>query len=139
MHHAMRPDIYPPPQGSLVEESWFEERPQRPAQELLVALRARQVVGLVQVARQQVPGSPFQRERLVARIDALAVALSSRRSGIGTLLMRAAQEWAQQLGAVEIRLSVDAFNTEAIGFYKELGFGVVWQWMTMPLPSGDGE
>ena len=51
----------------------------------------------------------------------LAVAPDRRRSGLGRVLMAAAEAWLRARGAPKIQLMVRADNEAALGFYEALG------------------
>ena len=50
------------------------------------------------------------------------VAPAYRRSGLGTRLVNAVEEWVQNLGVRELRLRVTSKNSAAIRFYEGCGF-----------------
>lgn len=52
----------------------------------------------------------------------LAVAKSHQRVGIGTELMKAAEEWLRSRGAVKVQLMVRGENESALVFYDRLGY-----------------
>jgi ribosomal protein S18 acetylase RimI-like enzyme len=52
----------------------------------------------------------------------LAVAASERGTGIGRHLMRAAETWLVERGAVKVQLMVREANTAVTGFYDRLGY-----------------
>lgn len=54
-------------------------------------------------------------------IDNLGVAPGYRRRGIATQLMRALLDEATSRGCVDIWLSTEPYNDEALGFYRSLG------------------
>ena len=54
----------------------------------------------------------------------LAVAPERRSQGIGTALMRAAEEGLRELGCPKINLQVRATNDGVIAFYRSLGYEV---------------
>jgi GNAT superfamily N-acetyltransferase len=56
--------------------------------------------------------------RCRVHIDALAVAESHRRSGVGTALMTAAEQWAVDQGAEVITLETDLNNPTSMPFYE---------------------
>lgn len=60
--------------------------------------------------------SDFGRCRV--HIDALSVAESHRRSGVGTALMTAAEQWAVEQGAEVITLETDLNNATSMPFYE---------------------
>jgi ribosomal protein S18 acetylase RimI-like enzyme len=55
-------------------------------------------------------------------VNYLAVAPSARRTGRGRALMQAAERALFELGCPKVNLQVRAGNTEAIGFYRALGY-----------------
>ena len=54
----------------------------------------------------------------------LAVSPESRRRGVGTQLVRAAETGLSKLGCPKVNVQVRASNDEVIAFYKRLGFAV---------------
>jgi ribosomal protein S18 acetylase RimI-like enzyme len=57
-------------------------------------------------------------------IHHLAVAPESRRRGVATLLMRAAEQGLRELGAPKVNLQVRATNRGVVAFYEKLGYEV---------------
>ncbi len=55
-------------------------------------------------------------------INYLAVAPKDRRRGLGTRLVRAAEEYLEGLGCPKINLQVRSRNTTVLAFYETLGF-----------------
>jgi len=68
---------------------------------------------------------PFLVERLRCNIGTVVVAKQNQRSGIGTSLMNAMENWAKTKGAETIDLDVMQFNAGAYELYKNLGYGVL--------------
>ena len=54
----------------------------------------------------------------------LAVAPESRRRGIATQLVRAAESGLRKLGCPKVNIQVRASNAEVVAFYQRLGFAV---------------
>jgi ribosomal protein S18 acetylase RimI-like enzyme len=52
----------------------------------------------------------------------LAVAAAERGTGVGRTLMRAAEGWLVERGAVKVQLMVRPTNTAVTGFYDRLGY-----------------
>jgi GNAT superfamily N-acetyltransferase len=114
----------PDPRG-LVE--WIEEVDQRladdPAALVLVAEVDGELVGAVTArlaepvasAHRQVQ-SDFGRRRV--HVDALSVATSHRRSGVGTALMTAVERWAVDQGAEVVTLESNVDNPLSMPFYE---------------------
>jgi hypothetical protein len=57
-----------------------------------------------------------------ARSTLLAVAPESRRRGIATQLVRAAESGLRKLGCPKVNIQLRASNGEVVGFYQNLGF-----------------
>jgi ribosomal protein S18 acetylase RimI-like enzyme len=73
----------------------------------------------VQVLR---PTSPLLQPLSVGRINSVAVLEQVRGRGVGSALMRIAEEWARKNGVGDMRLTVWAFNEQAVELYRELGY-----------------
>ena len=58
----------------------------------------------------------------VGFLEGWYVAEDSRRSGVGTLLVRAAEEWARKQGCTEFGSDTEIDNTISIAAHKALGF-----------------
>jgi ribosomal protein S18 acetylase RimI-like enzyme len=84
----------------------------RPGSELLVARRGPERVGFLLLAPAGLAGSPY--------VAAIAVAPEARGHGIGTLMLRAAEE--RVPGARSVFLCVSDFNTGARLLYERLGY-----------------
>jgi ribosomal protein S18 acetylase RimI-like enzyme len=54
----------------------------------------------------------------------LAVQENFRRKGIGTMLMHAAEKGLETLGCPKVNLQVRPANTDAISFYRSLGYNI---------------
>ena len=52
----------------------------------------------------------------------MAVAESRRRTGLGRMMLRAAEEWVDQHGIMKIQLMVRDENVEARDFYTHVGY-----------------
>jgi ribosomal protein S18 acetylase RimI-like enzyme len=52
----------------------------------------------------------------------LAVARSQQRVGLGSELMRAAEEWLRTRGAVKVQLMVRSDNESSLDFYRRVGY-----------------
>jgi ribosomal protein S18 acetylase RimI-like enzyme len=68
-----------------------------------------------------------------AYIFLLYVCPEQRRQGIGSALMRYAEDWAKQRGDRQIGLQVFQDNHSALNLYKKLGYQVQSLWMAKPL------
>jgi ribosomal protein S18 acetylase RimI-like enzyme len=67
-------------------------------------------------------------------VQNIAVVAEGRRGGLGTALMKLAEERAAAAGRVEVHLDVDS-SQPAVGFYRELGYKVLVETRVPDLPS----
>jgi ribosomal protein S18 acetylase RimI-like enzyme len=81
---------------------------------LLVGLLDEKLVGAVMAGFDGVRGWIYH----------LAVAPESRRRGIATLLVRAAEAGLRKLGCPKVNIQVRAANAEVVAFYQSLGFSI---------------
>lgn len=86
----------------------------------LVAEENDQVIGFVVGSVLEKPGSAWSYGYIIW----LGVASSTGRKGVGALLVKQLQEIFIELGARMILADTDAENAPAIGFFKNMGFGV---------------
>ncbi len=121
LHRAALPDQYLDP--SLAElEGWIRRLLADPAVALLLAEEQSEGLGFAVVRREAAPGTIYTPPRLRALVDALGVAATSRRRGVGRALMTAAEAQARAWGAAAVVLDVQGFNAEAERFYRALGY-----------------
>ncbi|USH04282.1 GNAT family N-acetyltransferase [Grimontia kaedaensis] len=65
---------------------------------------------------------PFLANTLICRLNTIVVDQNIQTKGVGRALIDACKKWAEQNGAVEVRLEVMSFNEKAVGFYEHIGF-----------------
>jgi ribosomal protein S18 acetylase RimI-like enzyme len=82
---------------------------------VLIAQREREALGFMCAERQ--PDSPWG-----VLLDNLHTLPAQQRIGAGTLLMRAAQDWARACGEAQLYLYVLEGNAAAIAFYERHGW-----------------
>ncbi len=75
----------------------------------------------------QVQGDRF------SHIFLLYVSPAHRLQGIGSALMRHAEDWAKSRGDRQIGLQVFEINTPAVNLYRQLGYQTQSLWMVKPL------
>lgn len=100
-----------------------------PSQQVLLAQLEGQVVGYVHTLLRERPAIPIMVPARYAVVDTLVVDGACRRKGVGRALMAAAEDWAQEHGALYVELNVWTFNQGAAALYEELGYGVISQRM----------
>lgn len=124
VHHQARPDIYADATAEIARDKphWLSslEGDDRAA---FLAEHGGTAVGFITVQLVQ-PVSPLLQPSIVGRIGSIAVLERVRGRGVGSALMRLAEEWAREKGANDIRLTVWAFNENAVHLYQELGYEI---------------
>ncbi|MDQ7040695.1 MAG: GNAT family N-acetyltransferase [Rhodothermus sp.] len=91
---------------------WVRDRMYR----LLVAEHSRELIGFISAHQWSPP--PIYRQELEVYINELYVLPGYRRQGIGAQLVAAVRAWAQEIGAVRLRLGVLAANREGLAFWE---------------------
>lgn len=54
----------------------------------------------------------------------LAVGKAHQRSGVGSELMRAAEDWLRKMGAIKVQLMVRSENESVLDFYDNVGYEI---------------
>jgi GNAT superfamily N-acetyltransferase len=127
----MNPHIFRVPAAEGLAE-WFEElnakRQDAKDRVLLIAEIDGVLAGIVGAALEE-PLDPNGRELQTdlnlrrMHIGVLAVVGAHRRSGVGTALMGAAEEWGRERGAEVVTLETETNNPMSVPFYEErMGF-----------------
>ena len=125
LHHAALPHVFAAPADPARSAQDVTGILDDPGQGLLVAQDGTRLVGLVHVTlRERYP--PMVAKRF-AVVEAVVVAAEDRGTGVGRVLMAAAERWARDRGAEEVWLDVWEFNDAAVGFYEALGYETVSQ------------
>ena len=123
---ALASEVGAEPEGWLLSDaSWrsvVDERRylralrRHPNAAVLVAEVDGEIVGRLSISRDPHPSSAH-----VADVG-LMVAAANRRSGVGSALLAAAEEWARKAGISKLELHVFPHNTAAIALYDKLGY-----------------
>ena len=102
--------------------------------EIFVAKVAGKLAGLIEIYVRRDADEATLVQHQYVELQSLMVLPSFRRNGIGTQLVRVAQQWAREKGATEIRLGVWEFNGAAREFYEAVGFKTLKRRMVAELP-----
>lgn len=98
-------------------------------QELRVYIRRRGAITLVAVAPEAGIGGFIVAHRgTTGHIVTIDVIAAARRSGAGSLLLRAAESRLQAAGSRAVRLETAVDNVAALAFYKQHGYSVIGTW-----------
>jgi ribosomal protein S18 acetylase RimI-like enzyme len=124
IHHLARLDIYADATTEFGRDKphWLSSLQEGDRATFLAELGSK-AVGFITVQVVQ-PISPLLQPMVVGRIGSVAVSEQLRGRGIGSTLMKLAEEWARKQGATDVRLAVWAFNEQAVDLYQELGFEI---------------
>jgi len=93
-----------------------------------------EIVGFIGIMK----GMAYTIEGYYAEIVALAVSVKTRRDGIGTALVKKAEEWARLNGIHEVGLHSNMKRTEAHIFYEKNGFMKKSFWFYKKLEEANG-
>jgi ribosomal protein S18 acetylase RimI-like enzyme len=124
MHHQREPHVFAGPGDPMQHAAhWRSTISMLAAGEAttFVAEGAQGVVGFVTVSIGTDAHTLFQPLRF-ARVGTVGVAPEHRSLGLGAQLMAHAQAWGLARGGTEMRLTVGAFNEDALRWYRHLGF-----------------
>lgn len=134
-HAAIDPERYVVPLFDEVVKRYREggQHPDPVRGVTFVAVCGREVAGFVDGWLQH-PMDLMHRPCTYCYIAEIAVAESMRSSGIGTLLMRAIEDWGRQLGATFASLDYNTNNPRAGAFYRDrMGYRSASSMMIKPL------
>ena len=121
-HAEARPDLFRKPSGAPRGKDFLKNVLQDPEQQILVAVRAGELVGYVHVVIKSAAPAEHRLERRYAEIDTICVLPAVRRLGIGQKLMKAALNWSGSRGVHDHQIEVHEFNRAARILYEQIGF-----------------
>ncbi len=122
VHAAAAPGVYRQPDGPCVSREYVASLIDGADAAILVAEGSAGVLGFAQVTVSDAADIPIHVPRRLGTVGTLSVGAAFRRQGIGTALMRAAEEWARAHGATSLNVGVWEFNTQARALYERLGY-----------------
>ncbi|TDY25437.1 ribosomal protein S18 acetylase RimI-like enzyme [Paraburkholderia sp. BL6665CI2N2] len=123
-HHLARPDIYADATTEFGRDKphWLSSLQGEDRATFLAELGSKAVGFItIQVVK---PISPLLQPIVAGRIGSVAVSEQIRGRGVGSSLIKLAEEWARNQGATDIRLAVWEFNEQAVNLYQELGYEI---------------
>ncbi|CZF85733.1 GNAT family N-acetyltransferase [Grimontia marina] len=119
-HFDNAPNAFNPP--SQEDKRFLLSKIQDDAWWFAVADLKGQIVGYTMARLDKNETVPFLTNALICRLNTIVVDQSIQTKGIGRALIDACKKWAEENGAVEVRLEVMSFNQNAVGFYEHIGF-----------------
>lgn len=122
MHASALPDVFQPPNDSVLTPEDVELRLDDPSRTMLVATAGDLVLGYLEAQEQATLPTPIKRGSIELHVHQLAVAAVHRGRGAGRILLQAARDVAASRGISTLSLTVYAFNALAKKFYEREGF-----------------
>ncbi|MDQ7734977.1 GNAT family N-acetyltransferase [Halomonas sp. SpR1] len=122
-HHLHMPHDFVKPDGSNRDEPYWLGFMSMDDSTVFVTEDNGVLTGAVAVSVSTSAPYPFLTSRSRGHVATIVVAESYRGRGLGRELMSAAEAYAKEKGAEDIKLEVMAFNSDALDFYRELGYG----------------
>lgn len=122
-HYLHMPLDFAKPDGSNRDEPYWLGFMSKDNSSVFVAEDNGVLTGAVAVSVSTSAPYPFLTSRSRGHVATIVVTESYRGRGIGGELMSAAEAYAKENGAEDIKLEVMAFNSDALDFYRELGYG----------------
>jgi GNAT superfamily N-acetyltransferase len=105
---------------------------------IFLAQIGRQPVGLAEVYIREDQANPQRVSRRHGHLQSLITAEKFRRQGVGNKLLEAAERWAREKGAVEMRLDIWEFAQGPLQFYEKSGYRTLRRSMVRELgPQND--
>ena len=89
---------------------------------IFVAELEGKIVGLAEIYIRQDEPNPLKVSYRYGFLQSLIVTESFRHHQIGTPLLKAAEQWAKEKGAIEMRLDIWEFKQGPLGFYEKRGY-----------------
>ncbi len=136
LHAELRPDYFRAPAGPTRSARAVALALGLHDRTILVAEQAGELLGLVTAALARPDPGPLTTRRVRGHVPELVVAPGHRRRGVGRALMRAAEAWALERGAVELVLTVWEGNLAAEAFYARLGYAPLTRGLKRELGAG---
>jgi ribosomal protein S18 acetylase RimI-like enzyme len=133
-HYMNLPGDFSEPDGSNRDEPYWRGFISAEKSTVFVAVHDDILVGVVALKVTDSAPFPFIKSRLVGHLATIVVGRKYQGKGIGRSLMQAAEAFAAEMGAEDIKLEVMAFNSNALSFYKELGYGNFSYLLSKSLP-----
>lgn len=133
-HRLARPDVFRKPLGPRREASLLDQLIIGPDSVILVAEADKEsLLGLAVLMINTVPVSIVCDARRFVYLESLIVRSDARRVGIGQSLIAASKAWAQTQNISSLEVAAWSFNSEAITFYRKVGFLPTIERFAMPV------
>lgn len=121
LHVGARPDVFVPVALEDIA-AWFRDALARDTHRAWLADVDGSPAGYVLAVIHERPANPFSLARRWCEIDHLGVTEGMRGRGVAHALVKAAIEWARELGIATMSAQCWSFNVAAQGAFARLGF-----------------
>jgi ribosomal protein S18 acetylase RimI-like enzyme len=121
-HYQNVPRLFAKPLGIEIDRKFWAEFFIQENSVFFVVEINNQVQGFVTARITENTEIPFLVSKKICRVGTIVVSEGFQGLGMGKLLMKNAEQWAQSEDAAEIRLEVLEFNGHAQNFYNTIGF-----------------
>ncbi len=121
-HRLARPDFFQAAPEPVRSRAFIAALIAAPETAILVAEQSGRLNGLAIVRQHEMGGLPIVIPRRMVIVDAIVVAQTCRRRGLGRAILDGAAVWARARNADYIEIAVHEFNQGAIRFYEALGY-----------------
>ena len=119
-----------------ITKSDFDDYIDDPKKDILVCERNGELIGVIQLSIGIVEDKGLKYQPFGC-IDEIAVADDYRSQGVGSTLMKAAENWALERSLKMLRLDLWSKNSHAIGLYEKHGFKLIRQRMFRVIDEND--
>ena len=122
LHRDNLPHIFQSTQGPIRQREYIQGLIAAQNVGVFVAEESGKLLGFVNVIVRTSSEIPVLVPRCFAVIETLVVDQQHSREGIGSALLEHAHNWAAEMGAETVELTVYEFNRSAREFYRRLGY-----------------
>ena len=122
LHAERHPEFFRHPQDPDEVHRFFADKLEGRNMLLVAVADDEQPVGYLWAEARSSPQNAFRYARNMLMIHQLCVVSHARRQGVGTALMRQAQERATRMRIETLVLGSWSFNAEAHAFFRRMGF-----------------
>lgn len=122
LHRKHRPDLFRDGSSGKYDAESFSALLKDPVSDVFVADEYGRAIGYIIFRIESGGWNPVLRDIKTLYIDDLCVSEAHRGKGIGSALMKTAEDWARTSGCHSVTLNVWEFNDSARGLYSRLGY-----------------
>jgi ribosomal protein S18 acetylase RimI-like enzyme len=122
LHAEHHPQVFKMPQSDDFAVEYFDEILATPEFTAFIAEEDGSPLGYILCRKVDRPENAFTHPIRFLLVDQISVRPNAQRKGIGTALLRQAEELARELGLAKLQLDSWDFNLEAHACFEKFGF-----------------